>query len=238
MPVFERDATRIHYEVYGDGFPVLMLAPGGMRSSIPVWDQVPWNPIETLSSRYRVIAMDQRNAGQSTAPITATDGWQDYTADQVALLDHLGVDRFHAAGMCIGGSFIMGLVEAVPDRIASGVMFQPIGFDDNRQTFFELFDGWAEEIKSNHPAVSDEDWAQFRSTMFAGDFLFNVSEDVVAKCHIPLLVLIGTDIYHPEKTSRRIAEIAPQAALVEEWKEGAHVASAKQSMLDFLASNG
>ena len=49
-----------------------------------------------------------------TAPIAATDGWRDYTDDQIALLDHLGVDRFHVAGMCIAGSFIMGLVEGRP----------------------------------------------------------------------------------------------------------------------------
>ena len=93
MPVFERDATRIHYEVHGEGFPVLMLAPGGMRSSIPVWDQVPWNPIETLSSKYRVIAMDQRNAGQSTAPVTATDGWRDYTSSAFTPRECVSADR-------------------------------------------------------------------------------------------------------------------------------------------------
>ena len=214
----------------------MLLAPGGMRSSIPVWKNTPYDAIHQLAPHFQVIAMDQRNSGKSTAPIAGTDGWRDYTDDQVALLDHLGVDRFHAIGMCIGGSFIMGLVEAVPDRIVSGVMFQPIGFDNNRQTFFELFDGWAEEIKSNHPSVSDDDWAEFRSTMFAGDFLFNVSENVVAKCHIPLLVLMGTDVYHPEKTSRRIAELAPRASLIEEWKEGPNAASAKQSVVDFLAA--
>ena len=108
MPVFKRDNIRIYYEVHGEGFPVLLLAPGGMRSSIPVWENTPYNPIEELAPHCQVIAMDQRNAGQSTAPIAATDGWRDYTDDQVALLDHLGIDRFHAAGMCIGGSFIMG----------------------------------------------------------------------------------------------------------------------------------
>ena len=78
-----------------------------MRSSIPVWENTPYNPIEQLGPHCQVIAMDQRNAGQSTAPIAATDGWRDYTVDQVTLLDHLGIDRFHAVGMCIGGSFIM-----------------------------------------------------------------------------------------------------------------------------------
>ncbi len=239
MPFFERDGARIHYEVYGDGFPVLLLAAGGMRSSIPFWEKASlWNPIEALSSRYRVIAMDQRNAGQSTAPIKGTDGWREYRDDQIGLLDHLGVDRFHVAGMCIGGSFIMELVHAVPERVASAVMLQPIGFDDNHEAFDGLFNGWMEEVKPDHPSVSDDEWAAFRHTMFGSDrLLFNMTEDDVARCHIPLLVLMGKDAYHPEITSRKIVEHAPHATLVEHWKEPEHIGATAATIDAFLATN-
>ena len=116
------------------------------------------------------------------------------------------------------GMGIMGLADAVPERIASAVMLQPIGFDDNRQTFFELFDGWTEEVKPLHPSMSENDWINFRSAMFGGDFLFNVSVDFVSNCQIPLLVLMGGDIYHPEVTSRRVVELAPRAILLEHWQ--------------------
>lgn len=185
MPFFERDDTRIYYEIHGGGPPVLALAPGGMQSSIPIWGGVSYNAVERLASNYQVIVMDQRNAGQSTAPITGWDGWRDYTADQIALLDHLGVERFHAAGMCIGGSFIMGLAEAVPERLVSAVVLQTVGYDDNREMFFELFDSWSAGVRPAHPSVGEDEWAKFRSTMFGGGFLFNVSEDVVARCQIP-----------------------------------------------------
>ena len=237
MPFFERDDTRIYYEIHGGGPPVLALAPGGMQSSIPIWGGVSYNAVERLASNYQVIVMDQRNAGQSTAPITGGDGWREYTADQIALLDHLGVERFHAAGMCIGGSFIMGLAEAVPERLASAVMLQTIGYDDNRETFFELFDSWSAGVKPAHPSVGEDEWAKFRSTMFGGDFLFNVSEDVVAKCQIPLLVLMGEDVYHPEATSRRVAELAPHATLIERWKEGADAMAASAAIDAFLAAH-
>lgn len=237
MPFFERDDTRIYYEIHGDGPPVFALAPGGLQSSIPIWGGVSYNAVERLASNYQVIAMDQRNAGQSTAPITGGDGWRDYTADQIALLDHLGVERFHAAGMCIGGSFIMGLAEAVPERLASAVILQTIGYDDNRETFFELFDSWSAGVRPAHPSVGEDEWAKFRSTMFGGDFLFNVSEDVVARCQIPLLVLMGEDVYHPEATSRRVAELAPHATLIERWKEGADALAASAAIDAFLAAH-
>ena len=51
--------------------------------------------------------MDQRNAGRSHAPLRATDGWQTYTDDQVALLDHLGLETAHVMGMCVGGPFLV-----------------------------------------------------------------------------------------------------------------------------------
>jgi pimeloyl-ACP methyl ester carboxylesterase len=237
MPTFERDDIQIYYEEYGQGFPVLLIAPGGMRSAISFWEGTPWNPIEQLAPNYRVIAMDQRNAGKSVAPVRATDSWHVYTQDQLALLDHLGVHQFHVAGMCIGGPYIMGLIEAVPQRVASAVLFQSIGLDNNRQAFFEMFDSWADELKPVRTEVSAEAWESFKTSMYSGDFLFNVSRDFVAKCETPLLVLLGTDLYHPESTSREIAALAPNTTLIEHWKEPEHQPAAKQAMERFLAEH-
>ncbi|MDF1720788.1 MAG: alpha/beta hydrolase [Minwuia sp.] len=238
MPVLEREGARIHYETQGEGFPLLLLASGGMRSSIPYWGKAPWNPLARAMPGYRLIAMDQRNAGQSTAPITAANGWQTYLDDQIALLDHLGIDRFHVAGMCIGGSFIMELVKAIPDRVMSGVMLQPIGFSDNQQTFLDMFDDWAMEQRPDHPTVSDTDWSTFRHAMFGSeDLLFNATEADVAACRTPLLVLMGQDVYHPEFTSRRIVECAPDATLIEQWKGPGDIEDTHAAIMTFLAAH-
>lgn len=238
MPFFERGDTKIYYEEHGSGFPVLLIAPGGMRSAVSFWDQVTWNPIPQLSPHYRVIAMDQRNAGQSVAPVQATDSWHVYTEDQLTLMDHLGVDRFHMAGMCIGGSYGMGLIQAAPQRVASAVLFQPIGLTDNRQAFFDMFDGWAEALKSQRPDVSDAALGPFKNAMYGGDdFLFNVSKDFVQQCQTPLLILRGNDMYHPEETSRDIVALAQNATLVENWKEPGDQPAAKQAVENFLAEH-
>ena len=86
MPFFEQDAVKLYYEQHGEGFPVLLFAPGGMRSAVSFWEGSQFNPITELRSHFRVIAMDQRNAGQSKAPVSADDGWHTYTADHIALL--------------------------------------------------------------------------------------------------------------------------------------------------------
>lgn len=235
MATFTHEGAEIYYEVHGSGFPVLLIAPGGMRSAVPFWENTPWNPIEALQDRFMVVAMDQRNAGQSTGPVTASDGWSTYTGDQLALMDHLDLPRFHVAGMCIGGPYVFGLIEAAPERVASAVLFQTIGLDENRQAFYEMFDSWAVEIKARFPNVSDSDWASFRSNMYDGEeILFNVGRDFVARCATPLIVLCGKDLYHPESTSRTIAELAPNVRFIEHWKEGPAREQAQAAVYQFL----
>ena len=236
MSTFRRDGAAIHYQEWGDGFPLLLIAPGGMKSAIPYWADTPWNPIEQLSTLYRVIGMDQRNAGESTAPVSGDDGWHTYTTDQLALMDHLGAERFHVAGMCIGGPYCMGLIEAAPDRVASAVLFQTIGLDDNRDAFYQMFDDWADELRAtSHSDVADGDWARFRSSMYDGDFLFNVDRDFVRSCKTPILVLPGNDLYHPASTSREVAELAPNAEQIANWKKPEDVPAAKEQVAAFLA---
>lgn len=237
MPTFKNGAVELYYEEHGEGFPLLLIAPGGMRSAVSFWERTPWNPAADLSDRFRVIAMDQRNAGRSTAPVSADDGWHVYTRDQLALLDHLGVEGFHVAGMCIGGPFCMGLAAAVPQRVRSAVLFQPIGLLDNRQAFYDMFDGWANELKPQRPEVPESAWEQFKHNMYDGDFLFNVDREFLATCRTPLLVLCGNDLYHPRQTSQEIAALAPNAQLVEQWKEGDDQVRARALVREFLVGH-
>ena len=134
MACFERDGTRLYFEEHGEGFPVLLFAPGGMRSAASFWRSAEWDPIETLKLHFRVIAMDQRNAGQSTAPVSANDGWHTYTADHLALLDHLGIERTHVLGGCIGGPYCFGMMAAARQRVGAAVLQQSWKDPDNDGT--------------------------------------------------------------------------------------------------------
>jgi pimeloyl-ACP methyl ester carboxylesterase len=153
------------------------------------------------------------------------------------LLDNLGVSRFHVAGMCIGGSYIMGLIQSAPQRVASAVLFQPIGIDGNRQAFFEMFDGWAKEQQAAHPEANAATWEAFKQNMYGADFVFSVSRDFVKGCPTPLLVLLGNDQYHPQTTSREVASLAPNATLIERWREPEHHAAAQAAVERFLAAH-
>jgi pimeloyl-ACP methyl ester carboxylesterase len=239
MPTFTRNEVTIAYEVHGEGAALLLFAPGGMRSATAIWSRAPYNPSTEFASQFRVITVDQRNAGSSRAPVTANDGWHSYTDDHVALLDELEIERCQVLGMCIGCTFTLGLIARAPERISAAVLQQPIGLSDsNRPVFYELFDGWASELLQSRSELSPEALASFRERMFGGDaFTYGVSREVVARCPVPLLVLRGNDVYHPAPTSEEIARIAPRAELVREWKTGDDLPKAIARVRAFLAAH-
>ena len=242
MPSYERvtesGIVSLYYEDEGEGFPILLIAPGGMRSTLSAWQNAPWNPIKQLSENHRVIAMDQRNAGRSTGPITADAGWHTYTDDQLALMSHLGIGRFNVAGMCIGGAYIGALLESAPERINAAVVFQTIGLDGNRQAFFEMYDRWADELKSKRPDVAEDTWPAFGKNMYGGDKqFFAVDAEAFANAEGPILVLMGDDLYHPTSASMSLAAAAKNSTVIESWKEEPARKVAMGKVADFFAAN-
>jgi pimeloyl-ACP methyl ester carboxylesterase len=238
MPLFERGDVTLHYEEYGSGYPLLLIAPGGMRSTIEFWGRMPFDPMKEFAGDFRVIAMDQRNAGASRAPIGAADGWQTYTADQLSLLDHLGIRRCHIMGGCIGSSYCLGLIQAAPERISAAVLQNPIGLSaDNRESFRGMFDDWANELKQQRTEVADDTLRGFRENMFGGEFVFTVSRDFVRSCHTPLLVLPGGDQFHPRATAEEIVELAPNAELLSPWAAPEAVENTVKRIRSFLQSH-
>src|SRR6266567_7208634 len=130
MAKYQRGDVSIYFEEHGSGFPLLLLSPGALNSTIGFWSRMPFNPLEEFQSEYRVVAMDQRNAGRSSGPLPVDDPWGGYADDQLGLMDHLGIERFLVLGCCIGCSFILKLIERAPARVVAGVMEQPIGSDE------------------------------------------------------------------------------------------------------------
>src|SRR5262245_10998436 len=204
-----------------------------------MWANAPWNPIDALADRFQVVAMDQRNAGESFAPVTGDDGWDSYATDQLALMDHLGIERFSVLGMCIGGAFIMSLLARAPERVRAAVALQPVGLDGNRDEFRALFDDWRKTAADAHPETSDADWESFRTHLFGGDHkLWSVPDDQLPGVTTPLLVLQGDDIYHPKSASKLLADTVPSATLIEHWKDPADQPAARAAVDAFLAEHG
>lgn len=95
MPKFQSHGAQVHYEVVGEGTPVLLIA--GTASDGASW--APLTPI--LAERFKVILIDNRGAGQTRfdGPILV----RDMVDDCAALLDHLGIEKAHVIGHSLGG---------------------------------------------------------------------------------------------------------------------------------------
>ena len=240
MPRFAHHDASIYYEEFGQGFPILTFAPAGLQSVIDVWNRpsAPVNPTTEFAAHFRVITMDQRNAGgQSRAPITAQDGWHPYAADHIALLDHLRIDQCHLYGQCIGGPFIMSLLKAQPQRIACAVIAQPIGrVGAMAPGHSASFDAWVKTLQ-DHPEATEQVLETFYQNLYGPGFAYSVDRAFVASCQTPCLVLAGNDAAHPFAIAEEMAELLPNAEFIPEWKAGTALASAAARMKQFLADH-
>jgi pimeloyl-ACP methyl ester carboxylesterase len=240
MPSIQHQDVTIYYEEAGRGFPILTFAPAGLQSTIEVWSRpmAPINPLTEFAASFRVIAMDQRNAGgRSRAPITARDGWDTFTGDHIALLDHLGIDRCHLYGQCIGGSFILNLIKAAPGRVASAVLAQPIGrvgpLPAERSARFEA---WAASL-TDHPEATPAVLDALYRNLYGPGFVYCVDRAFVSACTAPCLVLAGNDEAHPWPISEELSRLLPNCEFIPEWKAGAALASARMRVREFLAKH-
>jgi len=240
MPSFQHRGARIYYEEFGQGFPILTFAPAGLQSTIEVWSRpaAPINPTTEFAGNFRVIAMDQRNAGgQSRAPIAAQDGWDTYTGDHLALLDHLRINRCHLYGQCIGGSFILNLLKAQPERVACAVLAQPIGrvgpMPAGRSARFQA---WAESL-ADHPEATPQVLDAFNQNLYGSGFVYCVDRAFVSTCATPCLVLAGNDEAHPFPISEELSRLLPNCEFIPEWKTAAALASARARVGEFLAKH-
>jgi 3-oxoadipate enol-lactonase len=104
----------VHVQLSGapDAPPLLMLHSIG--TSLHVWDA----PAELLAAHYRLIRIDQRGHGLTT--VTPGPTTIDTLADDaVAVLDALGIDAAHVAGISLGGMVAQAVAARAPDRALS-----------------------------------------------------------------------------------------------------------------------
>lgn len=226
MPVYEKGAVRIAYEEAGSGPPLLVIPGGGLNAKIAYLKEgAPFNPLAVFKDGYRVIALDLRNAGGggSSGPIEAERPWDSHTDDQLALMDHLGIDKFLVLGFCIGGPFIWNLIKRAPGRVIAGVLAQPSGHrPELPDQFYENnMKGWGVEIRARRPDVTPAMVEMFLRRMYRdrADFVLTVDRDFVRACQTPVLIMPDDIPAHPFETAMESAMLAPRSQVsLYPWK--------------------
>jgi pimeloyl-ACP methyl ester carboxylesterase len=121
-------ATR--YEVSGSGPPLLMYAPGGFDATLEKWATLGVYAriklLDHLPENYTCIAFDRRETGQSGGRVERLT-WDHYVAHGKGLLDHLGIDKAHLIGGCMGCCPVTAFAVAHPERVLSLILYWPVG---------------------------------------------------------------------------------------------------------------
>jgi len=222
---FEKGPVRIHYQSVGSGFPLLLIAGGGLNSTIAGLAN-PFNSVEEFKGEYRCIAADLRNAnpGQSSGPVDVERPWDSHADDQLALMDHLGINKFAVMGFCIGGPFIWNLLKRAPNRVVAAVLAQPVGFRPEAPTV--LYDGsktgWEPDFLKRRSDVAPDTVEKYLTKMFRtdADFVFTVKRDFVRSCQTPVLILPDDVPAHPFAVAMEAAMLAPKSEVsLYPWKQ-------------------
>lgn len=246
MPFYEKGHARIHYEEAGSGFPLLIIAGGGLNSTMSYFGgAAPFNPVAELKGEYRCITLDMRNAngGQSSGPLEVDRPWDMHTDDQLGLMDHLGIDEFLVMGFCIGGPMIWNLLRRAPGRIVAAVLAQPSGSrPEMRDLFYKNnMAKWGPELCARRPDITMATVDAFLSKMYLSnpDFVFTVTRDFVRNCQTPILVLPDDTPPHPYAVAMETATLAPNAEVsLYPWKESKEtIAQAVQHVRAFLRAH-
>jgi pimeloyl-ACP methyl ester carboxylesterase len=224
---YEKGNVRIRYEESGSGFPLLLIAGGGLNGSTiaGIRGGNPFNTIDAFKGEFRCIYADLRNsAGQSTGPLEIDRPWDSHTDDQLGVMDHLGIDKFMVMGFCIGGPLIWNLLKRAPNRVVAAVLAQPSGFRPEMPTL--TYDGnmagWGPDLVKRRPDITMDTVQKFLTKMYRNnpDFVITVTRDFVRNCQTPVLILPDDIPAHPYTVAMEAAMLAPKAEVsIYPWKE-------------------
>jgi 3-oxoadipate enol-lactonase len=112
VPHADANGLRIFYEDSGEGQPLLLVQ--GLGGDHLAWAE----QLGAWTDRFRVIAFDNRDCGQSSYVDEAYE-IEDMAADTLALADALELDRFHLLGLSMGGMIAQHVALTAPDRLLS-----------------------------------------------------------------------------------------------------------------------
>ncbi len=220
----------MHYEVAGEGQPVVLIHSG-------ITDSRSWSPqFAELAQQLRVVRYDLRGFGQSAVP----RGPFSNLADLLAVMDTVGLDSAALVGTSLGGSIALDAALEYPDRVRalvlvasgySGRIRSPeekeimaewaraneAGVDAATEKTLEIWiDGRGDKAATVEPEVREAISQMFRHVYER--YVEDVASDVIptpaagrlSEVRVPTLVMIGDrDLDHVIETSARLAAEIP-----------------------------
>ena len=228
---------------------------------------MPLVQMDTLAQERLVVRYDARGHGVSGDLRSAAAGdWAELAADQVALIDQLGIERLAIGGASMGAATALHAALLLGDRVERLVLVIPPTAWATRAGQVDLYLQMARAVESDgvealvsaaaqipppDPFLDDADWLQrrvdtLRSTptarlaaAFRGAAVAVLpSEDAIATLAMPTLVLAWSgDPGHPVSTAERLGELMGDC-VVHIASDAAQLATWTSRCADFLRETG
>ncbi|MDA3038736.1 MAG: alpha/beta fold hydrolase [Actinomycetota bacterium] len=240
--------AEIAYEVIGDGLAFIW---GHGLSQSRVAESV-FGLIDFDRLPGQIVRYDARGHGESeSTPDLPGYGWDQLALDQLALADHLGIDRYISAGASMGCGTALHAAVSAPNRVARCVLVIPPTAWETRATQAGEWQRIATMIEHDgvEPTIAARaaqplpdplaDDAHVRDRQAAATRAWDPTRlahvmrgaghadfptrDQVAAITAPTLILAWTgDPVHPDTTAHQLHELLPDSVL--------HVASTSSEL--------
>lgn len=217
MASIKNQGIRIHYQVVGDGPPLIL--QHGFSGSLQLWYGMGY--VERLSNDYRLILVDARGHGGSDKPHEPEAYKLDqFAKDITAVLDDLHIERAHFWGYSMGGWIGFGVASYAAHRLESLIIggAQPYGrsFAQARDLLQNGIDGWI-RILADEGDFSKEALEQTRSNDVQALLALlqdrsDISE-ILPDVEIPCLLYAGSEDSQ-FKLIEKCAQDLPMASLI------------------------
>ena len=143
MPYANNQGVQIHYEVSGEGLPLVL--QHGFNASFMGWHEFGY--VEKLHDKCRLILMDARGHGASDKPHDTKDyALEQLVSDVTAVMDDLHIKKAHYLGYSMGGWIGFGMAKYAAHRLNSLIIggAQPYGrnFEQVRKLLSSGLEAW------------------------------------------------------------------------------------------------
>jgi 3-oxoadipate enol-lactonase len=236
MPKVKINGIDLFYDIKGDGEPLLLIA--GFLCDHTYWSLL----MPSLVKQYQVVRFDNRGVGRTSAPDNSYS-IQQMASDAAALLDYIGVKKFHLAGHSMGGQIAQELALAHPEKVQSLMLLSSLA--KGNALFNSVIETWGDlpsilDLKMYEQVILPWIFTDaFYSIPGMVDMIVNMAinypfpatphgvyhqsraiiasdtKDRLKNIHCPTLVMVGKqDILAPVKFSEELAQGIPNAQLV------------------------
>jgi len=208
MLMITTDGRTLSYDVSGAGPPIVFVAGLGDRGTY-------WTAqVAAFSSAFQVVTFDHRGVGASEGqPPYKVEQW---AADTLRLIDHLGLDRVHLVGHSTGGTIAQVLAADHSDRVASLVLGATWARLDARLRKLFAFRKRAlyEQVGFDRRSTSWRTPQEIAAARIDALLTYDAAERLRSIRNPTLLIAAADDLLVPWQLSELIAEEIAHACLV------------------------